>query len=155
MNHDITDNRAKLDIRVRSYVYDQALTLGRPPTRRAICEALGYEQDVLLASLQRLGNAHILVLRPDTGEIVMASPFSGVPTPFLVEWGRVKGFANCIWDALGIPAMLHSDATISTDCGCCGMPMQLVVARNQLQPAEGIVHFAFPAVRWWDNIILT
>jgi hypothetical protein len=85
MNLDTKDDTAELDIQVRSYVYDQALTLGRLPTRRAICDALGYVQVAIDGSLERLHLAHILVLQPDTQEIVMASPFSAVPTPFLME----------------------------------------------------------------------
>jgi len=155
MNLDTKDDTAELDIQVRSYVYEQALTIGRLPTRCAICDALGYEQVAIDASLERLHVAHILVLQPDIHEIIMAGPFSALPTTFLVEWGAVKSFADCIWDALGIPAMLHSDARISAECGCCGTPMQLTVENGELQPAEGIVHFALPAARLWDNIVLT
>jgi hypothetical protein len=155
MNLDTKDKVDNLDSRVRSFVYDQTLALGRPPTRGAICEAMRSELADVDASLERLGSAHILVLQPDSGEILMASPFSAVPTPFLVESGAVKWFANCIWDALGIPAMLHSDATISTACGCCGTSMQLTVESDDLLPDEGIVHFALPAAQWWDNIVLT
>jgi hypothetical protein len=37
----------------------------------------------------------------------MANPFSAVPTPFLVRSGDRSWYGNCIWDALGIPAMLQ------------------------------------------------
>ena len=48
----------------------------------------------------------------------MAEPFSAVPTPFAVYVDDQRYFGNCIWDALGIPAMLHADARIESSCGC-------------------------------------
>jgi hypothetical protein len=36
----------------------------------------------------------------------MAMPLSAIPTPFQVEVGGRHFFGNCIWDALGIVAML-------------------------------------------------
>ena len=35
----------------------------------------------------------------------MVPPFLAVPTPFLVETSRYTCYANCAWDALGVPAM--------------------------------------------------
>jgi hypothetical protein len=55
--------------------------------------------------------AHMLVLEP-TGEILMANPFSAVPTPFLAEVGGRRWFGNCIWEALGIIATLHADGRV-------------------------------------------
>jgi hypothetical protein len=58
----------------------------------------------------------------------------------------------CIWDALGIAAALHADAVITALCGDCGTPLTLEVRNDTLVRSEGIVHFAIPARRWWDNI---
>ncbi len=85
----------------------------------------------------------------------MAEPFSAVPTPFAVYVDDQRYFGNCIWDALGIPAMLHADARIESSCGCCGEAMQLNVSAGTLAPADGVVHFAIPANRWWENIAYT
>jgi hypothetical protein len=66
--------------------------------------------------------------------------------------GRVY-FGNCIWDALGIPAMLACDGRVETSCGCCGEAMSMSVEGRALQASEGLVHFAIPARRWWEDIV--
>jgi hypothetical protein len=83
----------------------------------------------------------------------MANPFSAVPTPFVVRVEDRSWYGNCIWDAMGIPAMLQQDAAIEASCGCCGTAMQLRVVNGSLEEASGIAHFAIPATRWWDDIV--
>ncbi len=85
----------------------------------------------------------------------MAEPFSAIPTPFAVYVNDRRYYGNCIWDALGIPAMLHADARIDCSCGCCGEAMRLEVSAGTLGPAGGVIHFALPANRWWEDIVYT
>lgn len=85
----------------------------------------------------------------------MAPPFSAVPTPFAVFAAERLYFGNCIWDALGIPAMLSCDARVETSCGCCGEAMSMTVADQSLQTSEGLVHFAIPARKWWEDIVFS
>jgi len=56
----------------------------------------------------------------------------------------------CMWDALGIPAALPSDGTITDQCGDCGNEITLEV-RDGARSA-GVVHFGVPAGRCWENI---
>ncbi len=85
----------------------------------------------------------------------MANPFCAVPSNFRVQaLGRTyRGV--CIWDSLGIPAALHADATITTRCGDCDDELGLEVWGDELVRGEGVVHFAVPADRWWENIAFT
>src|SRR3712207_8826731 len=55
-----------------------------------------------------LHDAHALVV-DDDGELLMAAPFSAVPTPFGVEAAGRRWHANCAWDAFGGCAALHAD----------------------------------------------
>jgi hypothetical protein len=107
------------------------------------------------ASLERLASAKVLVLQPESREVLMAPPFSAVPTPFAVSAADRVYFGNCIWDALGIPAMLSCDARVETSCGCCGEAMSVSVEDQSLQTSEGLVHFAIPARRWWEDIVFS
>ncbi len=132
------------DLAIRARIYDQLLRTGLAPA----AADLG-DRD----ALQRLADGHVLVL-DDAGEILMAPPFSAVPTPFLVQTPTLRAFGNCIWDALGIAAMAKSDAVISTSCGDCGAAMQLDV-RDGAVHGPGIMHFAIPAQRWWQDIVFT
>lgn len=85
----------------------------------------------------------------------MAPPFSAVPTPFQVEVGDRSWWGNCIWDALGIPAMLKEDTKISTGCGDCNEAMVLTIKDEALLETSGLIHFALPAKQWWSNIVFT
>ena len=88
----------------------------------------------------------------------MANPLSAVPTPFVVETpgttGRRGWYGNCIWDALGVIAMLQNDGRVLASCGCCGESMTVSVRHGEVESnPPGVVHFAIPAKRWWDDIV--
>jgi hypothetical protein len=143
-----------LDKRVRAEVYEATMRRGAPPRSSEVAEALKLDQRRVRDSFRRLAEAHVLVLQPELGEILMANPFSAVPTPFQVESSGLSAYGNCIWDALGIPAMLNADATIHTSCADCGVAIQIQVARGSVS-GKGLLHFAIPAREWWNDIVFT
>ena len=120
-----------------------------------LAEALEMNQASVEDSLRRLDEGHVLVLAPGTDYIWMASPLSALPTPFLADTGGRTWFGNCIWDALGIVAMLSGTGTVSTWCSDCHDPLVVSVEDNRLSSGEGVVHFAVPAAHWWDDIGFT
>lgn len=141
------------DAKVRASVYDATMATAVPPTIAELTNQLGIPTAGVRESLERLAAARALVLQRESREILMASPFSAVPTPFAVHAKDRLYYGNCIWDALGIPAMLRTDARIESSCGCCGEAMSLSVQAERLLQAAGIVHFAIPAHRWWQDIV--
>jgi hypothetical protein len=141
------------DARVRAAVYDATLRSGRPPLAEEVAAQMNVDAGAVRESFARLAAAHVIVLQPN-GEILMAAPFSAVPTPFRVVAGSISTFGNCIWDSLGIPAMLKSDAVITTSCGDCGEAMQVHVIGDRVS-SEGVLHFALPAREWWNDIVFT
>jgi len=141
------------DQKIRYQVYDSIIRAGQIPTTSEIASVVSCSSDEVRASFVRLSDAHILVLQKGNGEILMANPFSAVPTPFLVKSGEFSFYGNCIWDAMGIPAMLKQDGIIETSCGCCGTAMSLEITNGLPRGAAGIAHFAIPAAHWWDDII--
>jgi len=95
-----------MDAEVRRVVYETAMRSGRVPRAEEIASELAVGQSEIVDVLRRLSDAHILVLRRDRNEILMAMPFSAVPTPFVVEWreasaltriacGTRSGFRRC------------------------------------------------------------
>lgn len=146
---------AELDRQIRASVYDQCYRTGRVPTAADVSAALAQPLAEVEAAFHRLAEAHLLVLQDDRAEILMAMPFSAIPTAFQVETSAQTYFGNCIWDALGIPAMLGQDAVIRASCGDCGAAMTLEIINGALQPSAGFAHFALPARQWWDNIVFT
>ena len=142
-----------LDLRVRAHVYDVTMREGTPPRVAAVASALGATEDDTRQALRRLATGRALVLQGDD-EILMANPFSAVPTPFPVTAGGRSYYGNCVWDALGIPAMLKADAVIETSCADCGTAARIEVT-NGVARGDGIIHFAIPARSWWKDIVFT
>jgi Alkylmercury lyase len=143
---------------VRLEVYRQFIESGSCPAKSAIAQSLNRSLQDVIDALVELAKAHMLVLQPETGEVLMANPLSAVPTPFLVVTEQSRGprhwYGNCIWDALGVISMLQADGTVVTSCGCCGEKMTVTVTSKKAAPQpDGIVHFALPARRWWDDIV--
>jgi hypothetical protein len=144
---------ASFDNDVRLAVYARFIKDRRAPTRAEIASHLSCSEAEIRDSFQRLADAHVLVLQPGSREILMANPLSAVPTPFPVESSRGEFWGNCIWDALGIIAMLGGSGRVKTSCGCCGEAMMVEVRENLLLAVGGVVHFAIPAAHWWDDIV--
>jgi hypothetical protein len=146
----------ELDLRIRTHLYASFVADGRPRTPAETCEALGLAEKEVAEAYERLHDAHALVLDPGTTEIRMLNPFSAVETQHRVEADGRSWFANCAWDALGIPAALHTDGAVCSACPDCGEPVELEVREGELvRGAELLVHFVVPARRWWDDIAFT
>lgn len=144
-----------IDQRVRGAVYDAFLTRGDAISKVGIAAELSIGESLIAESFKRLADARVLVLQPASGEVLMANPFSAVPTVFQVRAASRAWWGNCIWDALGIIAMTRRDGTVETSCPDCGEALSLSVVDGGLVPAEGVAHFTVPAARWWDDIVFT
>jgi hypothetical protein len=143
------------DAAFRDRVYHFIVARGHVPKISELAAALSRSEKIVRAGLQRLARLHILVLQQDSSEILRAAPFWAVPTAFRVQCGKHAWWASCIWDALAIPAMLGGDGRITTACACCDSAMELTVRKGRLLPARGIIHFAVPASRWYEDIVFT
>lgn len=113
---------------IRIHIFTTIAQTGRVPLVQDIARALGQPQIAVEESLRRLATARIIVLAPSSSNVWMANPFSAVPTSFRVYANNRRYYGNCIWDALCIPAILHSDARIEAPCGDCGDALQLEIA---------------------------
>lgn len=148
---------AEFNNRVRLRLYELFVEQGKCPLKAEIARGLGSSVVEVEKVFAELAAAHMLVLQPG-GEVLMANPLSAVPTPFVVETGASGNtrtwYGNCIWDALGIIAMLHNDGSILASCGCCGESMRVEVRSGKaMGRLPGIVHFALRARQWWDDIV--
>ena len=144
--------------RVRFEINRQFINKGSFPRKKDVAERLGASVEAVTRAYSELADAHMLVLQPGNGEVLMANPLSAVPTPFVVDTqqaGQMRSwYGNCIWDALGVISMLATDGRVLTSCGCCGEKMLVEVKdRKPFSQPEGIIHFALPAGHWWDDIV--
>ena len=144
-----------LDRDVRIHVYRQAADTARVPRPSEIAAALNRPRPEVEESIRRLAADRVWFLAPGTATIWAANPFCAVPSNFRVSALGRTYWGVCVWDALGIPAALHADATITARCGDCDDEHILEVRGGALARAEGVVHFAVPAARWWENIAFT
>ncbi len=85
----------------------------------------------------------------------MANPFSAVPTAFRVLAKGRSWYANCAWDAFGIPAALGVDGRVESSCPDCGEPYTVDVDERTIDRPDLLFHCLVPAAHWWDDIVFT
>jgi hypothetical protein len=141
---------------VKLAIYSMISETGRVPNSSEIARKIDLDEAEVLAAFARLHVKRLLVPElGDSSRIRMAPPFSGIPTAFPVDATGKRYYANCIWDAYGIAAALHTDAIISARDGYSGEALALEVKGERPIPRPYVAHFAVPAARWWDDIIHT
>jgi hypothetical protein len=145
----------ELDSEVKAAVYQHFASTGQAPSLLRVAAQLECSEDDVRAAFARLRTKRVLLLAPDGETIRMAPPFSGVPTPHTVTIGSQTYFANCAWDALGIPAALHQDAIVHSSCGQSGASLRLSVSLEGPEPSSWIFHCQVPAAKWWEDLIFT
>jgi hypothetical protein len=146
----------ELDTTVKLALYRMIAQTGAVPTSAEVALATGISEDEVRVAFASLHAKRLLVPEPgDPSRIRMAPPFSGVATSFPVEAQGKRYYANCVWDAFGIAAALHSDAIIPASDGFSGEPLTLEVKNGQPTQQAYVAHFAVPAAHWWDDIIYT
>ncbi|MBA3400997.1 MAG: hypothetical protein H0U05_03305 [Actinobacteria bacterium] len=144
------------DLDVRRHVYFSIVANGHPSSVAETATAFARDVPEVEESYRRLHEAHALVLHPDSVDIWFANPFCFAPTPHRVTAGGRVWTGTCAWDALGIPAALHTDGEIDSECACCGEPVRLRVDEGELvEGADLLVHILVPARRWWDDVGFT
>ena len=147
---------AALDNEVRLQILREILEHGSAPTVAATAGALRLAERDIAASFDRLAANRVIVLRPGTHDVHMAAPLSAVPTPHVVRVANGRSYyGNCVWDAIGLLAMLDSDGVVDTSCADCSSPLQLTVRNGTLESSDAVVHFSVPAARWWQDIVFT
>jgi hypothetical protein len=138
------------DLALRNQTYALLVELGRPPLAAEVGPA-----EHVRAGWQRLHEAHALVLASDQRELLMANPFSAVPTLHRVEAGGRSWYANCAWDAFGICAALGTDGRIESECPDCGEEIIVEVRGGRPRDESLLFHCLVPAGHWWDDIVFT
>ena len=146
---------AEFDTTVRLTLYNEFVRTASCPTVEALAERINAPAADVRASLERLASGKAIVLQPHSREVLMANPLCAVPTPFRVRTRGQSFFGSCVWDGLGILAMLGGDGSLDTSCACCGEAMTIGVANGNVLWEGGIIHFAIPAKRWWEDIVFT
>jgi alkylmercury lyase-like protein len=144
-----------LDLEVKLAVYRHFAATGTRPTAGQVARDAGVDLAGVGEAYGRLRAQRVLFLEPDGASIRMAPPFSGVPTQHIVEARGVSYFANCAWDALGIPAALRMPATVRSRCEQSFEPLRLDVGADGPGRSDWVFHCLVPAARWWEDLVFT
>jgi hypothetical protein len=143
------------DTQVKLAIYTHFAETGQRPSPDVVAARTGSDVKSVIDAYSRLRSQRVLALEPDGSSILMAPPFSGVPTQHVVIADEKQYFANCAWDALGIPAALHRPAIVHSRCEQSGEPFRLAVELDQPEPSSWLFHCLVPAAKWWDDIVFT
>ena len=143
------------DTSVKVALYRATAESGSPPSLEAVVQKVGASPAAIKEAYARLRASRLLLLEPDGVTIRMAPPFSGVPTQHHVIVDGVDYYANCAWDALGIPAALHRPGLVHSRCEQSLEPLHLQVDVNGPEPSSWVFHCLVPAAKWWDDLVFT
>ncbi len=138
---------------IRLFIYEFVLRFDRCPTLDEIAKEASLTPLAAQQVLERLDRVHTaIVLSPGSGNLWLADPFAALPTAYRVITDEHRWFGMCVWDALGILAIVNVDGQVPSTCPVSGQRLDLRVAGGSLVRSEGVVHFAVPAAEWWKDI---
>ena len=141
---------------VRVHVYRSFVERGRPPMPLETATALGLDLAAVETALRKLHDDDVIVLMPGTHFVWLAHPFSALAAPFEVRSNGARWDAICIWDGLGVLALLERDGSVTTSCPDCGERLEVVVTGGRVDSGTGgVVHFGVPAARWYEDVAHT
>jgi len=149
------DNNPSLLWQVRHFVYNHFADTTHPPSVEETAAHFNISIEEASTFYKELHNRHAFFLEPETLTIRMANPFSGIPTDFKVHANGKTYYANCAWDMLGIPVVVHSDAIIEAVCTESNDTIQLEIRDGRVTNGDLLVHFPLPFARWYDDLTFT
>jgi hypothetical protein len=145
----------ELELSAKLAIYEHFASVGSRPSVHDIAARVGAAAPHVREIFRRLREQRVLVLEADGESIRMAPPFSGIPTQHRVTVPGVSYYANCAWDALGVPAALQRPATVHSRCEQSLEPLELTVSTDGPESCDWLFHCVVPAAQWWDNIVFT
>jgi hypothetical protein len=143
------------ETQVKLTIYNHFAATGHALSPADVAKRIDCDAQRVTEAYGRLRAQRLLVLEADGSSIRMAPPFSGIPTQHIVEAGDRQYFANCAWDALGIPAALHKAGVVHSSCAQSGEPFHLHVGLQGPEPSDWLFHCLVPAAKWWEDIVFT
>jgi alkylmercury lyase len=112
------------------------LLAGEPTDRSHLVSVTGLDPLKVNALLDGLARRGLIVVEPDSGLVVGSCGLSTVPTDHRL---RIRGrelFTWCAEDAVGIPAALNEDASVSSSCRVCAVGVNIDMVGGLVDHAE-------------------
>jgi hypothetical protein len=126
---------------------------GHAPLTHELAAHAGLSVPDTEAALQRLHDAHALLLHPGSSRPWVVHPFALSPGSCWVDTERGGFWANCLYCAFGIAAALRCDAVIATRIAGEAEPVSYSIRDATAPDTADVFHLSTPAARWWDNVI--
>ena len=140
---------------LRTEVFRHIAETTEAPSLEQLSAWSGRSQDEVLGALDALEANHHIALLPDRTGVWMANPFSATPTAYPVDTVRGRFWANCAWDAIGVPAILGIDGWTETRCAGSGTPLSFGVRGGERQGDDALIHLVVPPRDAWVDIGFT
>ena len=141
---------------VRVEIYRGFIEDGTAPLPPRIAATLDLSEQEVMSALRHLDAGDVIAFAPGSEDLWLAHPFCATDGPFEVSAPTGSWQAICVWDALGILALLGSDGSVKTRCPDCGERLQLSIVDGEIgAPPGAVVHFGVPAARWYEDIAFT
>jgi hypothetical protein len=140
-----------IDREIRAQVYRHIIQSGEGPTVDDIAASCSLDPKKVSEAFIRLENSHLLAMVPGEPRVMMAHPFSGVPTGHVAVVGEGRWHANCAWDALAILALM-GDGVARVTSGTETLTWNVY---GGIVSPEGVIHMRVPARSFWDDIGFT
>lgn len=138
---------------MRVAIYRSFVETGRPPMPADLAADAGVALAEVESALQGLASADVIALVPGTSFVWLAHPFSAAAAPFRVTAGNRTWDAICIWDALGILALVESDGRVDARCPDCNEELRVEVRDGEISASDAYVaHYGIPARRWYEDV---
>ena len=144
-----------VDTRVKLAIYHHFAETTRAPRPVDIAPRLSLTESDVQGAFTRLRQNRVLWLEPDGRTILMAPPFSAVPTQHRAVVAGKQYFANCAWDVIAIPAALKTPGTALSRCEQSLEPLELEVRLDEAPHSDWLFHCQVPAAHWWKDLPFT
>jgi Alkylmercury lyase len=147
------------DLKVlRKYIFDHFFELSVAPTLEETMQHFELARKEAFSRFKGLESEHHILLVPGTQRILMANPYSAVTTPFRVQVGESRYFANCAWDTISMHVMLDSDVRVESYCHHCAEPIEISISDGKVKsssPPTPLIFLSMPVAKWYDNLVNT
>lgn len=140
---------------LRTEIFRHIAETTEAPSLDTLAAWSGKDRTELLAALDALEAGHHIALLPDRTGLWMANPFSATPTAYPVDTPRGRFWANCAWDALGVPAILGIDGWTEAHCAGSGAPLSFGVRDGRREGDDALIHLVVPPRDAWVDIGFT
>lgn len=143
---------------VRKYIFDHFFQYTTAPALEELMQRYKLTRKEAFECFRDLETDHHIVLVPGTQRILMANPYSAIPTPFRVHVGTKRYYANCAWDSVALHIMLDLDARVESFCHHCAEPIEISLSKGRVKackPPSPLIFLSTAVSKWYDNLINT